>query len=114
MGAFLLGGRKMKPARRAKISRRDRRASALLISLMFVLIFSALPISMVTLSSTNLQSASNHHNVSTALATAEPGQEVIRYWLSRAHQVVNHQAARKNINKEIPSAQEKDHGKETQ
>ena len=50
---------------------------------MFVLIFSALAISMMTLSSTNVQLASNHHNVNTALATAQSGQEVVRYWLSR-------------------------------
>jgi len=143
----------MKPARQAKISRRNRRASTLILSLMSVLIFSTLAISMMTLSSTNLQLASNHHNVSTALATAQSGQEVIRYWLSRvlfssstpqanylrgvigerksdlnansgiivadgdvinrAHQVVNSQAARKNINEEITSEQETDHGKKT-
>jgi hypothetical protein len=33
---------------------------------------------------------------------------------NRAHQVVNRQAARKNINEEITSDQEKDDGKETQ
>ncbi len=73
----------MTPARKLKITCRNRRASALIISLMFVLIFSALAISMMTLSSTNAQLASNHHNVSTALASAQSGQEVIRYWLNR-------------------------------
>jgi hypothetical protein len=38
---------------------------------------------MVTLSGTNVQLASNHHNVNAALAAAQSGQEVIRYWLSR-------------------------------
>jgi hypothetical protein len=73
----------MTPAKKVKIACRNRRASALIVSLMFVLIFSALAISMMTLSSTNAQLASNHHNVNAALATAQSGQEVIRYWLSR-------------------------------
>jgi hypothetical protein len=79
---LFLGGRKMTPAKKVNIACRNRRASALIVSLMFVLIFSALAISMMTLSSTNIQLASNHHNVNTALATAQSGQEVIRYWLS--------------------------------
>jgi hypothetical protein len=49
--------------------------------MMFVLIFSALALSMVTMSGTNVQLASNHHNVNTALAAAQSGQEVMRYWL---------------------------------
>ncbi|HUV65337.1 MAG TPA: pilus assembly PilX N-terminal domain-containing protein [Sedimentisphaerales bacterium] len=73
----------MTPTKKVKIACRNRRASALIVSLMFVLIFSALAVSMMTLSSTNMQLASNHHNVNTALATAQSGQEVIRYWLSR-------------------------------
>ncbi|UCC97805.1 MAG: pilus assembly PilX N-terminal domain-containing protein [Phycisphaerales bacterium] len=73
----------MTPAKKVKKACRNRRASALIVSLMFVLIFSALAISMMTLSSTNIQLASNHHNVNAALATAQSGQEVIRYWLSR-------------------------------
>jgi len=72
----------MTPAKKVKIACRNRRASALIVSLMFVLIFSALAISMMTLSSTNVQLASNHHNVNTALATAQSGQEVMRYGLS--------------------------------
>jgi hypothetical protein len=71
---------------------------------MFLLLFSALAVSAMTLSSTNLQLASNHHDVGTGSAS----------WLiNRAHQVVNRRAARKNINERITSGQEKDHGKET-
>jgi hypothetical protein len=51
--------------------------------MMFVLIFSALAISMMTMSGTNVQLASNHHNINTAFVAAQSGQDVIRYWLSR-------------------------------
>lgn len=73
----------MTPAKKVKIAYRKRRASALIVSMMFVLIFSALAISMMTMSGTNIQLASNHHNVNNALVAAQSGQEVIRYWLSR-------------------------------
>jgi hypothetical protein len=45
--------------------------------------FSALAISMATLSGNNVQLASNHHDFNAALAAAQSGQEVMRYWLSR-------------------------------
>jgi hypothetical protein len=51
--------------------------------LMFVLIFSALALSMMTISGTNVQLASNHHNIDGALSSAQSGQEVVRYWLSQ-------------------------------
>jgi PilX N-terminal len=73
----------MTPAKKVKIARRKRRASALIVALMFVLIFSALAISMMTISGTNVQLASNHHNIDGALAAAQSGQEVVRYWLSQ-------------------------------
>jgi len=71
----------MTPARKPKRACPKRRASALIVAMMFVLIFSALALSMVTMSGTNVQLASNHHNVNTALAAAQSGQEVMRYWL---------------------------------
>lgn len=87
----LPGGSKMKPTKKVKVtyckSRQgwpgSRRASALIVSLMFVLIFSALAISMMAMSGTNVQLASNHHNVNNALEAAQSGQQVLRYWLSR-------------------------------
>jgi hypothetical protein len=51
--------------------------------MIFVLIFSTLAVSMATLSNTNVQLASNQHKVNCALASAESGLEVMRYWLSR-------------------------------
>ena len=57
--------------------------AVLIISMIFVLIFSALAVSIATLSGTNAQLASNQHKVGCALASAESGSEVMRYWLSR-------------------------------
>ncbi len=54
----------------------------LIISMIFVLIFSALAVSMATLSGTNVQLASNQHKVDCAFASTESGQEAMRYWLS--------------------------------
>jgi len=50
--------------------------------MVFVLIFSALAVSMATLSGTNVQLASNQHKVDCAFASTESGQEAMRYWLS--------------------------------
>jgi hypothetical protein len=57
--------------------------TVLLISLIFVLIFSALAVSIAALSGTNVQLASNQHKVDRALAGAESGMEVTRFWLNR-------------------------------
>jgi hypothetical protein len=51
--------------------------------MIFIVIFSALAISMLTLSGTNAQLASNQHKVDYALASAGSGLEVQRYWLNR-------------------------------
>jgi len=65
-----------------KSARLNRRGAVLIISMMFVLIFSALAVSMATLSGTNVQLASNQHKVDCAFASTESGQEAMRYWLS--------------------------------
>jgi len=69
-----------------KLSRRTiylkRQGAVLLISLIFVIIFSALVVSMATFSGTNVQLASNQHKVDRALGSAESGLEVMRYWLT--------------------------------
>lgn len=62
---------------------RARKGTVLIVSLIFVLIFSALAIGMATLSGTNVQLASNQHNVNAALVAAQSGHEVMRYWTSR-------------------------------
>ncbi len=60
-----------------------RKGAVLILSMIFVLVFSALAVSMVSLSGTNLQLASNQHQLGLALASAESGLEVMRYWLTR-------------------------------
>jgi hypothetical protein len=50
--------------------------------MIFVLIFSALAVSMATMSGTNSQIASNQHKVDSALGSAASGLEVQRHWLT--------------------------------
>ena len=71
----------MRPIKKKKYQK--RRAAALVASMIFVVIFSALAVSMATLSGANVQLASNHQSANAALTAAQSGQEVIRYWLSR-------------------------------
>jgi hypothetical protein len=66
-----------------KSERLNRRGAVLIISMIFVLIFSALAVSMATLSGTNVQLASNQHKVGCAIANTESGAEAMRYWLTR-------------------------------
>ncbi|MCH8120485.1 MAG: pilus assembly PilX N-terminal domain-containing protein [Planctomycetes bacterium] len=66
-----------------KSERLNRRGAVLIISMIFVLIFSALAVSMATLSGTNVQLASNQHKVGYAIASTESGLEAMRYWLTR-------------------------------
>ena len=72
-----------------KAARRYRKGMALIIAMIFVVIFSALGISMATMSGVNVQIANNHHNLNAALAAAESGQEVVRYLLSRFNNTDN-------------------------
>ena len=65
-----------------KLAYRGRRGAALIISLIFVVIFSALAVAMATMSGANLQLANNQKKLNVAFANAESGLEVIRYWLS--------------------------------
>jgi hypothetical protein len=59
-----------------------RRGAVLIIAMIFVLIFSALALSMATMSGNNVQIASNHQKIDFALASAHSGIEVQRYWLT--------------------------------
>ena len=70
----------MKPA--TKSVHPQRKGSVLIISLIFVLIFSALAVSTATMSGTNSQIASNQHKTNIALLAAQSGQDAMRYWLS--------------------------------
>lgn len=64
-------------------ARPNNRGTVLIISMIFVVIFSALAVSMAAMSGTNVQIAENHRKADLARACAESGFDVIRYWLSR-------------------------------
>lgn len=60
-----------------------RRGAVLIVSMIFVVVFSALIVSMAGLTAANAQIASNQRKVGSALASASSGLEVQRYWLGR-------------------------------
>lgn len=60
-----------------------RRGAVLIISMIFILLFSALAVSMASLSDTNVQLASNQQKVNSALLAAYSGLDVVRFWLNR-------------------------------
>jgi Tfp pilus assembly protein PilX len=59
-----------------------RKGAVLIVAMIFVLIFSALAVSMAAMSGTNAQIASNQHKVGCALGSAASGLEVERHWLT--------------------------------
>ncbi len=61
----------------------NRQGSALILSLVFVSVLSALAVAMAAMSGTNVQIAENQRKVGTTLACAESGLEVVRYWMSK-------------------------------
>ena len=63
----------------------QRSGAALIVSMIFVLIFSALAVSMATISGTNVQIANNQHKINSAFVSAESGLEITRYWLNRIY-----------------------------
>ena len=66
-----------------KLFCRKHSGAAFVISMIFVLVFSALAVSMATLCDTNLQIAENQRKGDFARASAESGVDIIRFWLSR-------------------------------
>ena len=77
---FSGGGGKMVPTK--KRINPNRKGAVLIIAMIFVLIFSALAVSMATMSGMNIQIASNQHKVDCALGSAASGLEVQRFWLT--------------------------------
>ncbi len=71
----------MKSVEKSALSR--RRGLALILSMIFVLVFSALALSMAALSGTNVQIADNHCKANRARASAESGLEIVRFLLSQ-------------------------------
>jgi Tfp pilus assembly protein PilX len=71
----------MEPAK--KLFCRKHRGAAFVVSMIFILVFSALAVSMATLCDTNVQIAENQRKGDCARASAESGVDIIRFWLSR-------------------------------
>lgn len=71
----------MKPVRNYRCPRRH--GSALVLSLIFVVIFSALAAAMAGMSGANVQIAENHRKLDNTRACAESGVEAVRYWMSK-------------------------------
>jgi Tfp pilus assembly protein PilX len=68
---------------REQIGPNKNSGSVLIVSLLFMLIVSALTFSTATLSGTNMQLAENQLKADSARACAESGLEVVRFWLNR-------------------------------
>ena len=60
-----------------------RRGSILIVSMILILICSALAVSMASISGGNVQLADNQRKANRARACAESGFDVIRYWMNR-------------------------------
>ena len=59
---------------------KTRRGVVLLVAVVFLLIFSALGVSMAAMTGTNAQIAHNHRKMNRAFSSAESGHGVMRYW----------------------------------
>jgi len=73
--------RKMKPAN--SLICLKHRGSVLIISMIFVVIFSALAFSLEAISNANVQMAVNQHKANCARVCAESGHQIIRLWLNQ-------------------------------
>jgi len=67
----------MKPVK--KSVHRRRSGTVLIVSMIFLVVFSALAVSMASMAGANAELASNHHKVGAALSAAESGLECGRY-----------------------------------
>lgn len=65
-----------------KFSHLKCKGAVLIISMVFILIFSTLAVSMAAMSGTNVKLASNQQQVNRALCCAHSGMEIIRYYLN--------------------------------
>lgn len=61
---------------------KNKSGAALIISMIFVLIFSALAVSLASLSGANVQLANNQRKSDSARGAAESGLDIMRYWFS--------------------------------
>lgn len=74
-----------------------RQGAVLIISLIFMAIFSSLGFAMLAMSSTNIQAADNQHQANLALANAHSGLDILRYWLNDTNVSAKDLAAVKDV-----------------
>jgi len=67
--------------RSKRFPRAQRRGAALLVSLIFIVLFSTLAVGMAAMSGSGLQLADNHRRMNAARTCAESGHQIVRYWL---------------------------------
>ncbi len=67
---------------RIKAKKNMRQGMVLIISLIFVMVFSSLSFAMLTMSSRNIQIAGNQSKANRALESSISGIEVMKYWMS--------------------------------
>ena len=63
--------------------KKHRRGAAMILSMIFLVVFAVLAIAMNTMSGMSLQTADNQRRANSAFANAESGLEVERFWLNR-------------------------------
>ncbi|MHC5089395.1 MAG: pilus assembly PilX N-terminal domain-containing protein, partial [Planctomycetota bacterium] len=68
---------------RKKRYRKKHRGIAMIVAMLFVMVFSALSVGMFSMSSGNAIVASNLHKANAARSSAESGLEIVRYYLSQ-------------------------------
>ena len=64
---------------------RKQKGIVLVMCMIFLCVFSALAISLSSMSGSNVQIADNQHKVNRALESAHSGLEVMRFWVGRAY-----------------------------
>jgi hypothetical protein len=65
------------------LSSRGRQGSVLVLSLIFIVMISAMAVGLATMSGSNVQIAENHQKLEDTRACAESGLDVMRYWMSK-------------------------------
>lgn len=63
-------------------NRNRQKGVALIICMVFVVIFSALSTAMLEMSTANIQISNNHSQSNTAFVASQSGLEIVRYWLN--------------------------------
>jgi hypothetical protein len=62
---------------------RNQKGIALILSMIFLAVFTSFAVALASMSMTNVQIAENHQKANRSRAAAESGLEIMRYWLSQ-------------------------------